>query len=248
MARQSAHKAGKIVVGAHLDSVLEGPGINDNGAASRRSWRSPRRWPVTGGREPGAIRVLGRRGGRPAGLRRTTSRRSADEEGEDRAEPELRHAGVAELRALRLRRRRLDHARRGPARRARRRSSRCSWLLRLAGAGDGADGVRRPLGLRAVHRRRHPGRGPVLRCGGHQDARAGGALRRRRRRGLRPLLPPVLRHVDNINYVGLDQLADGAAHAIAVYATKEPLDDRSGKEQGQGEEVGQARQNDACVS
>ena len=80
----------------------------------------------------------------------------------DLREPQLRHARVAELRALRLRRRRLGHAgdRRAPP--ARRRSRRCSTeLLRLAGAGDRADRVRRALGLRAVHRRRHPRRRPL---------------------------------------------------------------------------------------
>jgi hypothetical protein len=40
-------------------------------------------------------------------------------------------------------------------------------LLREPGAPDGADGVRRPLGLRAVHLRRHPGGAacsPAPRC------------------------------------------------------------------------------------
>ena len=32
-----------IVVGGHLDSVEEGPGINDNGSGTGRSWRWRRR-------------------------------------------------------------------------------------------------------------------------------------------------------------------------------------------------------------
>ena len=67
-------------------------------------------------------------------------------------------------------------------------------LLRQPGPGHRADGVRRPLRLRPVHRRRHPRRRPVHRRRGHQDRGAGGDLRRHRRRRLRPLLPPGLRH------------------------------------------------------
>ena len=65
-----------LVVGSHLDSVVEGPGINDNGSGTldrSRGRRGARR-----GQDQAAparaVRVLGRRGVRPAGLRRTTSR------------------------------------------------------------------------------------------------------------------------------------------------------------------------------
>ena len=44
------------------------------------------------------------------------------------------------------------------------------------------------------HRRRHPGRWSVQRCRGDQDRGGGGHLRRRRRRAVRPVLPHVLRH------------------------------------------------------
>jgi PA domain-containing protein/peptidase M28-like protein len=37
-----------VMVGAHLDSVLEGPGINDNGSGSRRFSRSRSKWQVPG--------------------------------------------------------------------------------------------------------------------------------------------------------------------------------------------------------
>ena len=58
-----------------------------------------------------------------------------------------------------------------------------------------ADRVRRPLRLRPVHRPRHPGRRPVHRRRGHQDRASEAArLRRHGRRGVRPLLPPGLRH------------------------------------------------------
>ncbi len=62
------------------------------------------------------------------------------------------------------------------------------------GPRDRADRVRRPVGLRPVHRGRHPGRRPVHRRRGHQDRRAGRDVRRHGRRAVRPLLPPGVRH------------------------------------------------------
>ena len=56
-------------------------------------------------------------------------------------------------------------------------------------------GLLRALGLRAVHRRGHPRRGPVHRRRGDQDPRGGRPLRRHRRGAVRPVLPPVLRHL-----------------------------------------------------
>ncbi len=56
-----------VIVGAHLDSVPEGPGINDNGSGSAKDHRG---CPADGrARHPaaqqGSLRVLGRRGVRP---------------------------------------------------------------------------------------------------------------------------------------------------------------------------------------
>ena len=66
-------------------------------------------------------------------------------------------------------------------------------LLRQPGSRDRADGVRRALGLRSVHRPRRTGRRPVLGRRGRQDAGAGGDLRRHRGCRVRPLLPPGVR-------------------------------------------------------
>ena len=55
--------------------------------------------------------------------------------------------------------------------------------------------LHRPLRLRPVHCRRHPGRWTVHRCRGHQDRGRSGAVGRNGRPGLRPVLPPSLRHV-----------------------------------------------------
>jgi hypothetical protein len=53
--------------------------------------------------------------------------------------------------------------------------------------------VLRPVRLRAVHCGRHPCRWPVHRSRGCEDCCAGRGLRRRCRCGVRPVLPPVLR-------------------------------------------------------
>ena len=55
------------------------------------------------------------------------------------------------------------------------------------------DPVRRSLRLRRVHQPRHPGRRHLRRRGGPEDARAGGDLRRRGGRAARPVLPRLLR-------------------------------------------------------
>ena len=70
-AAKNAKKAGKtVVVGAHLDSVVEGPGINDNGSGSATILEIAEEMAeLTAAGEPGALRVLGRRGVGPAGLR-----------------------------------------------------------------------------------------------------------------------------------------------------------------------------------
>ena len=95
-----------IVVGAHLDSVEAGPGINDNASGTSGFSRSPSRSPscrasrATGCASPSGAprrpaRGLDRLRGRAGGERRHRS---------DRSEPELRHDRLAELRPLRVRR------------------------------------------------------------------------------------------------------------------------------------------------
>ena len=185
----------QVVVGAHLDSVAGRTGhqrqrLGDlaeprDRAADGRARREAR--------EPGQVRVVGRRGGgsdRLAVLRRL-AHRPPDQE--HRRQPELRHGWLAQLRPVRLRRRRVGHQLAGLDR-LRRRRGRLPQVLRLAAARHRADGLRRPLGLRRVHQRRDPGRRPVHGRGGREDGRGGGDLRRHRRGRVRPLLPPGLRH------------------------------------------------------
>ncbi len=99
-----------VVVGAHLDSVIEGPGINDNGSGSVDDPGDRR---GDGGARLHQEASCSARCASPSGAPRrptcsarsttsTTSPRPAAVE--DLRQPELRHARLAELRAVRLRR------------------------------------------------------------------------------------------------------------------------------------------------
>ena len=66
-------------------------------------------------------------------------------------------------------------------------------LLHQPAADQLADRVRRPQRLRSVHRQRRSRRWPVHRCRGREDGGPGQGVRRRRRRGVRPVLPLRLR-------------------------------------------------------
>ena len=56
-----------VMVGAHLDSVFEGPGINDNGSGSAAAGDGRAAGQGAAGQQ-GALRLVGRRGSRPGGL------------------------------------------------------------------------------------------------------------------------------------------------------------------------------------
>ena len=94
-----------VVLGAHLDSVEAGPGINDNGSGSStileiaeqvaKQGTKPRnrmRFAFWGAEEAGLV-------GSTAYVERTGRER---QDQRDRGEPELRHGRFAQLRALRL--------------------------------------------------------------------------------------------------------------------------------------------------
>ena len=93
-----------VVVGAHLDSVIAGPGINDNGSGSSTILeiaeelselgtkpRQKLRFAFWGAEESGLL-----------GSEHYVDTRTDDPTGRAVREPQLRHARFAELRPLRL--------------------------------------------------------------------------------------------------------------------------------------------------
>ena len=62
-----------VMAGAHLDSVPEGPGINDNGSGSAAMLETALQLAKVPDQEQGALRLVGRRGVGPARLRPATS-------------------------------------------------------------------------------------------------------------------------------------------------------------------------------
>ena len=171
------------MAGAHLDSVIEGPGINDNGSGSAALLETALMMANLKPENTAAVRVVGRRGagpGRLGGLRR---RAVAGRARPHRAVHELRHGRLAELHLHGVRRRRVDvrgarcvdpaglDGDRGPVRvvlHADRRALRRHRVLR-------------PQRLPGVHPGRHPVGRPVHRRRGDQDRGAGGDLGRHRR-------------------------------------------------------------------
>ena len=154
-----------VMLGAHLDSVGNGAGINDNGSGRPGSSRPP--WPTPrAARAPRNKVRVGFWGAEELGLlgsKHYMSSLSDDGEGQDRALPQLRHDRLAQPRLLRLRRQ--------PGRQ--RRPRRDDRLVHVQG---------HPVG---VHRRpgaQRPRRLPVLR---HRDRPASSAVRRSARRAPR---------------------------------------------------------------
>ena len=95
-----------IVVGAHLDSHLEGPGINDNGSGTAAILETAIQMAKLGHTYRNRVRLPSgapRRSGSSA-RRGQLAQLVASGEIADVGQSQLRHAGLAELRAVRLRR------------------------------------------------------------------------------------------------------------------------------------------------
>ena len=215
-----------IVVGAHLDSVGTGPGINDNGSGSAGILEIAEQ--LGGVRPQNKIRFVWFSAEESGllGSEAYVASLSAERAQPDRGDAQLRHDRLAQLRALRLRRRPVGlsadlrgHLRAGGAALLGHDRAAVPGLLRGARAGDGADGLRRPLGLRAVHR------APAIPAGGlftgaeviktpAQAAVFGGTAGE-------PFDPCYHLGCDdfgNISDVALDQMSDAAAHATITLA------------------------------
>ena len=186
-----------VMAGAHLDSVIEGPGINDNGSGSAALLETALMMANLNPENTAAVRLVGRRGagpGRLDGLRRGAV---AGRARPHRAVHELRHGRLAELHLHGVRRGRVHVPGAGgsipPGSTAIEDLYESYYTL----IGEPYDDTRvlRPQRLRGVHPGRHPVERPVHRRRGDQDRGAGGDLGRHRRRAVRPLLPPGVRHV-----------------------------------------------------
>jgi hypothetical protein len=146
-----------VMIGAHLDSVAAGPGINDNGSGSAAVLELARQAARCGTPGRAALRAVGGGGAGAAGL--ALLRGGAHQRGArgDRDVCEPRHDRVAEPGALHLRRRRIRVRGGGPGGVGGDRGG-LRRVLRGSGAAEQGDAVQWPLGLRAVHRARDPGR------------------------------------------------------------------------------------------
>ena len=204
-----------VVVGAHLDSVAAGPGINDNGSGTstvleiakqmsklKITPRQKMRFAFWGAEEFGLL-----------GSEHYVDSLPADQLGQIYANLNFDMLGSPNYVRFVYDGDGSDTAGRRPARlRADRDDLR--QVLRGPGSGNRADRVRRPFRLRAVHRGRDPGRRPVQRGGGDQDGRAGRCLRWHGRCRLRRLLPPGLRHRQQPQHQGPERTRGrrGARH------------------------------------
>ncbi len=162
-----------VMAGAHLDSVQDGAGINDNGSGSASLLETAIqmakvkptntvRFAWWGAEESGLL-----------GSEHYVAELSDEEVGGHRPLPQLRHGRLAELHVRHLRRRQLRrHGGPGlhPAGLGRDRG-RVRAVLREPRRAVPGQRVLRPLGLRPVHRGRHPRRRPVHRRRGAEDRR-----------------------------------------------------------------------------
>ena len=209
-----------VLLGAHLDSVAEGPGINDNGTGTARSSRSPSRSPRPPPRNPVRFACWG---AEEAGLVGSTDYVAAlsEEEGAKSAEPEL---------DMSARRTSSASSTTGTARRSARRDrtarTTSSTPSRRTSRARGWRPTRRrstALGLQAVHRHRDPGRRPVLGAEevktAEQQERFGGVVGEAFDRCYHQACDTF----SNVSNAGLRQMADGAAHATGMFADRGEL-------------------------
>lgn len=185
-----------VVVGAHLDSVSRGPGINDNGsgsaaileiaevyAAQDRTPRNKLRFMWYAAEEQSLL-----------GSNYYVANLSADERDDIMAMLNFDMIGSPNFVRFVYDGDGSDTTPAGPP---------GSGFLEQVfvdyfdsqGLASGSHAVLGSLGLRAVHRRGHPGRRPVHGRRRRQDRGAAGDVRRDGGHLVRPVLPPRLRHV-----------------------------------------------------
>ena len=184
-----------IVVGAHLDSVGVGPGINDNGSGSatileiaeQMSKVKPRnqvRFIWFGAEESGLL-----------GSEAYVASLSPQEQRTDRRDVELRHGRIAELRAVRLRRRPLRLASAARRRPRRVRPDRAALPRLLRQPRFESPSPPRSTADRTMGRSSKPGSPPADCSPAPKGSRRRSKphLRWGSGRAVRPLLPPLVR-------------------------------------------------------
>jgi hypothetical protein len=204
-----------VVSGAHLDSVLEGPGINDNGSGSAAQLEVALQMAELGIEPVNQVRFIWF-GAEEAGLvgsayyvSQLTKRELKDiavmlnfdmigspnagwfvYDGDASDTPSTGSTGSGVVEDVFV------------------------DFFASIGAPDRADRVRWPLGLRRLRRRRDSGRRAVHRRRGHQDRGAGGQVGRHRWSGVRPVLSRGLRHLyqRQSGRAGRDDRRDRARH------------------------------------
>ena len=213
-----------VVVGAHLDSVVEG---SRDQRQRQRLVDDPRGRPPDGeGQAPQhrPLHLVRGRGAGPPGLGRTTSSQlTPAEQRRHRPQPQLRHGRIAELRALRVRRRQLRLPRR----------TRIGG--RAAGLGLHREGLRRLLRLRRAWRRSPPSSAAGRTTGPSSRSASPPADCSRGPRGSRrPSRPPstagrpaiaydpcyhqACDTIANVNVTAIDQMSDATAFAVITFA------------------------------
>ena len=213
------------MVGAHLDSVPEGPGINDNGSGvaavletALQLGTSPQvtnavRFGFWGAEELGPARLQQ--------LRRVAECRRAQRH---RAVSQLRHARLAQPRLLHLRRRPVHAAerQRGHAAGARRLGGHRTHAGRLPqGRRKAARGhlIRRPVRLRRLHPVGGPCGRPLLRAPRRRSptSRPSAGAGRRTSRSI-PNYHKATDTLDHIDRTALEINGGGVAYAVGLYA------------------------------
>ena len=216
---RSGNDSNVVMAGAHLDSVNAGPGINDNGSGSAALLEVAEQMAKVAPVNTVRFAWWGAEESSLVGSTRYVTRPDRRAAQPHRALPQLRHGRVTEPGLLRLRRRRLRrHRRRARPERVRPHREDLRGLLRPARRAVQGNRLQRSLRLRPVHHGRHPVGWPVHRRRGSQDGRGGRHLGWHRGPALRPLLPPGLRPVGNVDLHALDVNSDAMGYAILQYA------------------------------
>ena len=163
-----------VVVGGHLDSVAEGPGINDNGSGTATILETALQMSELGIAPENRVRFAFWSGeeDRLIGSSYYVSQLSPHGSKDTTLNLNFDMVGSPNSGELRVRRRRRRARRLGPERLGHHRGG-LHRLLRGAGRGDRTDRLRRPERLLRLHRGGDPGGRPVHGRRGHQVGGAG---------------------------------------------------------------------------